>query len=59
MTQMYVRPLQELWELWKPRVRMKAYPFTYAVYDEVERVMTGLTSCTFQTIMDWIYERVG
>jgi esterase FrsA len=40
----YVRPVNELWEMWKPRVRMKIYPFTYALYDDMERVMTNLTS---------------
>ena len=40
----YVRPVNELWQMWKPRVRMKIYPFTYALYDDVERVMTSLTS---------------
>ncbi len=40
----YVRPINELWEMWKPRVKMRVYPFTYALYDDVERVMTSLTS---------------
>jgi pimeloyl-ACP methyl ester carboxylesterase len=40
----YVRSLNELWEMWKPRVKNKVYPFTYAVYEDVERVMTSLTS---------------
>jgi esterase FrsA len=40
----YVRPVSELWEMWKPRVRMRTYPFTYAVYEDVERVMTRITS---------------
>lgn len=40
----YVRPISELWEMWKPRVRMSIYPFSYAVYDDMERVMTSLTS---------------
>ena len=40
----YVRPLNELWEMWKPRVKNRVYPFTYAVYEDVERVMTSLTS---------------
>ncbi len=40
----YVRPINELWEMWKPRVRMRAYPFTYARYEDVESVMTSLTS---------------
>jgi len=40
----YVRPINELWEMWKPRARMRIYPFTYARYEDVERVMTGLTS---------------
>jgi len=30
--------------MWKPRVRMKVYPFTYASYGDVEKVMTTLTS---------------
>ena len=30
--------------MWKPRVKFRVYPFTYAVYDDVERVMTSLTS---------------
>ena len=40
----YVRPISELWEMWKPRVKYKVYPFTYANYEDVERVMTSLTS---------------
>ncbi len=40
----YVRPINELWEMWKPRVKMRIYPFTYALYDDVERVMTSLNS---------------
>jgi esterase FrsA len=40
----YVRPISELWEMWKPRVKMRIYPFTYARYDDVERVMTSLTT---------------
>lgn len=40
----YVRPINELWEMWKPRVKMRIYPFTYARYEDVERVMTSLTS---------------
>ena len=40
----YVRPINELWEMWKPRVKMRTYPFTYALYDDMERVMTSLTS---------------
>jgi esterase FrsA len=40
----YVRPINELWGMWKPRVRMKIYPFTYALYEDVERVMTTITS---------------
>ena len=40
----YVRPINELWEMWKPRVKMGIYPFTYAKYDDVEWVMTSLTS---------------
>jgi pimeloyl-ACP methyl ester carboxylesterase len=40
----YVRPVNELWEMWKPRVKMRIYPFTYALYDDMERVMTSLTS---------------
>lgn len=38
------RPLAELWEMWKPRVKMKIYPFTYAQYEDVEQVMTNLNS---------------
>jgi hypothetical protein len=30
--------------MWKQRVRMRVYPFTYAHYDDMERVMTSLTS---------------
>ena len=30
--------------MWKPRVKMGVYPFTYALYDDVEKVMTSLTS---------------
>jgi esterase FrsA len=40
----YVRPINELWQMWKPRVKMGVYPFTYALYDDVEKVMTSLTS---------------
>ena len=40
----YSRSINELWEMWKPRVRMKIYPFTYALYEDMEEVMTGLTS---------------
>jgi len=40
----YVRPISELWAMWGPRVKMRIYPFTYASYDDVERVMTSLTS---------------
>jgi esterase FrsA len=40
----YVRPISELWEMWKPRVKMRIYPFTYARYEDVEKVMTSLTS---------------
>jgi esterase FrsA len=40
----YVRPLVDLWEMWKPKVKMKAYPFTYASYDDVESIMKTLTS---------------
>ncbi len=40
----YVRPINELWEMWKPRVKMRIYPFTYARYEDVDRVMTSLTS---------------
>lgn len=40
----YVRPVSELWEMWKPRAKFRVYPFTYAVYDDVERVMTSLSS---------------
>ena len=40
----YVRPINELWEMWKPRVKMRIYPFSYARYEDVERVMNSLTS---------------
>jgi esterase FrsA len=40
----YIRPINELWEMWKPRAKMRIYPFTYARYEDVERVMTSLTS---------------
>ena len=30
--------------MWKPRVRMKIHPFTYATYEDVEKVMTTVTS---------------
>ena len=40
----YVRPISELWTMWSPRVKMKIYPFTYASYNDVEQVMTSLTS---------------
>ena len=40
----YVRPVKELWEMWGPRVKMGIYPFTYASYDDMEQVMTSLTS---------------
>jgi len=30
----YERPLHELWGMWKPRVKMHIYPFTYAKYDD-------------------------
>lgn len=39
-----VRPITELWEMWKPRVKMRIYPFAYASYEDMERVMTSLTS---------------
>lgn len=40
----YVRPINELWKMWQPRVKMKIYPFTYALYSDVEKVMTDITS---------------
>jgi len=40
----YIRPINELWEMWKPRVKMGIYPFIYASYDDMEKVMTSLTS---------------
>jgi esterase FrsA len=40
----YVRPVGELWEMWKPRVRMKIYPFTYASYEDMQRAMATVTS---------------
>lgn len=43
-TKMYVRPISDLWEMWKPRVKMRIYPFKYARYEDVERVMTDMTS---------------
>ena len=30
--------------MWKPRVRMNIHPFTYATYEDVEKVMTTVTS---------------
>ncbi len=30
--------------MWRPRVKMHVYPFAYAQYEDVERVMTSLTS---------------
>jgi esterase FrsA len=30
--------------MWKPRVRMRIYPFTYALYEDMERVMKTITS---------------
>ncbi len=39
----YVRTINELWEMWKS-VKMRIYPFTYATYDDMERVITSLTS---------------
>ncbi len=40
----YVRPVKELWEMWKPRVKMHMYPFPYARYEDMDRVMTSLVS---------------
>jgi len=40
----YARPVSELWEMWKPRIKMKTYPFTYALPEDVEKVMTSITS---------------
>ncbi|MGO9388129.1 MAG: hypothetical protein ACLPWD_08815 [Methanobacterium sp.] len=40
----YIRPINELWEMWSPRVKMGIYPFNYASYDDMEQVMTSLTS---------------
>ena len=40
----YTRPVNELWKLWSPKVKMGVYPFTYASYDDMERAMTSLTS---------------
>ena len=40
----YNRPINELWKLWSPKVKMGVYPFTYASYDDMELVMTSLTS---------------
>jgi esterase FrsA len=44
MSARHERPVSELWEMWKPRVRMKVYPFTYTQYEDVEKVMTSITS---------------
>ena len=41
---MYVRPVKDLWEMWKPRVKMRTYPFTYANYEDMENVMSTITS---------------
>ena len=30
--------------MWKPRVKMRIYPFTYASYEDMERAMKSLTS---------------
>ena len=30
--------------MWKPRVRMRIYPFTYASYEDMERAMASITS---------------
>jgi hypothetical protein len=35
----YVRPINELWEMWSPRVKMGIWPFTYASYDDMEQVL--------------------
>ena len=43
----YVRPINELWEMWKPKAKMRIYPFTYA--------SMGFNRDTFDTIMNWIY----
>ncbi len=40
----YFRPISELWKMWQSRAKMGIYPFTYARYEDVERVMTSLTS---------------
>lgn len=40
----YVRPVSQLWQMWKPRVKMGIYPFTFAVYEDMEKVMNSLTS---------------
>ena len=40
----YERPTAELWEMWKPRVKMKIYPFTYASYEDMEKVMPTIKS---------------
>jgi hypothetical protein len=40
----YVRQVSELWEMWKPRVKMHIYPFSYVRCEDVERVMTSLPS---------------
>jgi esterase FrsA len=40
----YIRPISELWAMWSPRAKMGVYPFTYADYEDVKRVMTSLTS---------------
>ena len=40
----YVRPLNELWDMWKPRVRTKTYPFVYAAYEDMAEAMSSITS---------------
>jgi hypothetical protein len=40
----YSRPIADLWEMWKPRVKMRIYPFTYATFEDVESVMHTITS---------------
>ena len=41
---MYVRPISELWQMWAPRIKAHTYPFPYATYEDMEKVMTSLTS---------------
>jgi esterase FrsA len=40
----YERTTRELWEMWKPRVKAKVYPFTYASYEDMEKAMAEIRS---------------